>query len=36
MSRANSLVIIPEERQKLKKGETIQALMLDWNEEVNY
>lgn len=35
MSRANSLVIIPEERQEMKKGETIQALMLDWNEEVN-
>jgi hypothetical protein len=28
-------VLIPEERQEIKKGETVQALMLDWNEEVN-
>jgi molybdopterin molybdotransferase len=35
MSLANSLVLIPEERQEIKKGEIVQALMLDWNEEVN-
>jgi molybdopterin molybdotransferase len=35
MSLANGLVIIPEERKKVNKGETVQALMLDWNEEVN-
>jgi molybdopterin molybdotransferase len=35
MSLANGLVIIPEETKKVKKGETVQAIMLDWNEEVN-
>jgi molybdopterin molybdotransferase len=35
MSLANGLVIIPEETKTIKKGETIQAIMLDWNEEVN-
>jgi molybdopterin molybdotransferase len=35
MSLANGLVLIPEERKKITKGETVQALMLDWNEEVN-
>jgi len=35
MSLANGLVLIPEERNKVNKGETVQALMLDWNEEVN-
>jgi molybdopterin molybdotransferase len=35
MSLANGLVLIPEERKTVNKGETVQALMLDWNEEVN-
>ncbi len=35
MSLANGLVLIPEERGKVNKGETVQVLMLDWNEEVN-
>jgi molybdopterin molybdotransferase len=35
MSLANGLVLIPEERKTVTKGETVQALMLDWNEEVN-
>jgi molybdopterin molybdotransferase len=35
MSLANGLVMIPEERKAVNKGETVQALMLDWNEEVN-
>jgi molybdopterin molybdotransferase len=35
MSLANGLVLIPEERGKVNKGDTVQALMLDWNEEVN-
>jgi molybdopterin molybdotransferase len=35
MSLANGLVIIPEENGGVKKGDTVQALMLDWNEEVN-
>jgi molybdopterin molybdotransferase len=34
MSQANSLVLIPE-GETFRKGETVQALMLDWNEEVN-
>jgi molybdopterin molybdotransferase len=35
MSLANGLIVIPEDRTKVNKGETVQALMLDWNEEVN-
>jgi len=35
MSLANGLVIISEDRKTVNKGETVQALMLDWNEEVN-
>jgi molybdopterin molybdotransferase len=35
MALANGLVLIPEERKTISKGETVQALMLDWNEEVN-
>jgi molybdopterin molybdotransferase len=35
MSLANGLVLIPEEKKILRKGDTVQALMLDWNEEVN-
>jgi molybdopterin molybdotransferase len=35
MGQANGLVLIPEERKMVNKGETVQALMLDWNEEVN-
>jgi molybdopterin molybdotransferase len=34
MSLANGLVLIPEGKT-FKKGEKVQALMLDWNEEVN-
>lgn len=34
MALANSLVLIPEEVEKVNKGDTVQALMLDWNEEV--
>jgi molybdopterin molybdotransferase len=35
MSLANGLVIISEDRKIVNKGETVQVLMLDWNEEVN-
>jgi molybdopterin molybdotransferase len=35
MSLANALVIIPEDKEKVNKGEEVQAVMLDWNEEVN-
>ncbi len=35
MSMANGLAIIPEDKVETKKGETVQVVMLDWNEEVN-
>jgi molybdopterin molybdotransferase len=35
MSLANGLVLIPEETEMVNKGDTVQVLMLDWNEEVN-
>jgi molybdopterin molybdotransferase len=35
MALANGLVLIPEEKRTVNKGDTVQALMLDWNEEVN-
>jgi len=35
MTQANGLVLIPEENQKMSKGETVKALMLDWNEAYN-
>jgi molybdopterin molybdotransferase len=34
MSQANGLVVIPEGKT-VNRGETVRALMLDWNEEVN-
>ncbi|MFW6125584.1 MAG: gephyrin-like molybdotransferase Glp [Chloroflexota bacterium] len=33
MSRANGLAVIPEHVQDMNEGDTIQVLMLDWNEE---
>jgi molybdopterin molybdotransferase len=35
MSLANGLVIIPEDILEVSKGDTVQAVMLDWNEEVS-
>jgi len=35
MGLANGLVLIPEEKKEIQKGEAVRALMLDWNEEVN-
>lgn len=35
MSRANGLAVCPEDLPKKNKGETVQILMLDWNEEVD-
>jgi molybdopterin molybdotransferase len=35
MAQANGLVMIPEENLKMSKGETVKALMLDWNESFN-
>jgi molybdopterin molybdotransferase len=34
MSRANALLIVGEETRLVKEGEAVQALMLDWPEEV--
>jgi molybdopterin molybdotransferase len=33
MSRANGLVIVPEDKKMVSAGEVATALMLDWNEE---
>jgi len=33
MSRANGLVVIPEDRAEVAAGEVVRVLMLDWNEE---
>ncbi len=35
MALANGLVLIPEEKLTMSKGETVKALMLDWNESFN-
>jgi len=35
MSLANGLVIIPEDKKGVNKGEAVRVIMLDWNEEVN-
>ena len=35
MNRANGLVIIPEDKKEVNKGDIVQAIMLDWNEEVS-
>jgi len=35
MSMANGLVIIPEDKKEVKKGEVVQVMMLDWNEEAS-
>ncbi|MFH1650840.1 MAG: gephyrin-like molybdotransferase Glp [Chloroflexota bacterium] len=34
MSRANALVIVPEDTPGATRGATVPALMLDWNEEM--
>lgn len=33
MSRANGLVIVPEDVEAVEEGETVEVLMLDWSEE---
>ena len=35
MAQANGLVMIPEENKTMSEGETVKALMLDWNESFN-
>lgn len=34
MSRANGLAVIPEDKDKIGKGETVQVMMLDWDDMV--
>lgn len=34
MSLANALAIIPEDKAEIKKGETVQVIMLDWSHEI--
>jgi molybdopterin biosynthesis enzyme len=34
MSLANGLVIVPEDVTEARPGDTIQVMMLDWNEDV--
>ena len=34
MAQANGLVVVPEDVESVKKGDTVQVLMLDWGEEV--
>lgn len=33
MTQANGLAIVPEDKAKVEKGETVQVMMLDWSEE---
>ena len=33
MTLANGLVIVPEDKPEVKKGDTVQVMMLDWSEE---
>jgi len=33
MSQANGLVVIPEDKAKVKAGDMLQTIMLDWDEE---
>jgi molybdopterin molybdotransferase len=35
MSLANGLIVVPEDKAEVKTGETVQVMMLDWNEEVS-
>jgi len=33
MSLANGLVVVPEDKPRVKAGDVVQVMMLDWNEE---
>lgn len=35
MSLSNGLVIVPEDKKVVRKGEIVRVIMLDWNEEVD-
>jgi len=34
MSRANGLVVVPEDKPRVEAGDVVQVMMLDWNEEM--
>jgi molybdopterin molybdotransferase len=34
MTLANGLVIVPEDKPGVEEGDSVQAIMLDWGEEV--
>ena len=34
MTRANGLVVVPEEKTEVKAGEKVRVMMLDWSEEI--
>jgi molybdopterin molybdotransferase len=34
MTLANGLVIVPEDKTNVANGDTVQVMMLDWNEEI--
>jgi molybdopterin biosynthesis enzyme len=34
MSKANGLAIIPEDKDRVEKGDVVRVLMLDWDETV--
>lgn len=34
ITSANGLVIVPEDKAKVEKGDTVQVMMLDWNEKM--
>jgi molybdopterin molybdotransferase len=34
MTLANGLVIVPEDKAGAAAGDTVQVMMLDWNEEI--
>jgi molybdopterin biosynthesis enzyme len=33
MTLANGLVVVPEDKLEVAKGDTVQVMMLDWTEE---
>ncbi|GAJ16873.1 unnamed protein product, partial [marine sediment metagenome] len=34
MSRANGLVVVPEDKPRVEAGDVVPVMMLDWNEEM--
>ena len=34
MALANGLAVVPEDKARVEKGDEVQVLMLDWDEEI--